>query len=125
MISPPTTPAAPFLATAHRELARLPRLAAPGKDVTAVITGLNAVRDALAGARPLMATRRASEWMLGELDRVHGSARTLSDSLNSLVKQDGMRVFDPSFAADKPSWDSWFVEAADIVTRAQNVAQQT
>jgi hypothetical protein len=69
-----------------------------------------------------MVQRRASEWMLGELDRVQGSARTLSDSLNSLVKQDGMKVFDPSFAADKAGWDSWFVEAADIVQRASGVA---
>lgn len=112
----------PQLAAAKQQLAALPAITAPGLPVQPVISSLAGVRDALTGARPQLVKVGASEWMLGEIDRVRGAATTLGDSLTALVS-DGMKTFDPAFSADTPQWHAWFAEAADIVTRAESVAQ--
>ena len=89
---------------------------APVKPVVAALTELGTSLDA---ARPKLIDAHASEWLLGEVDRVRSAGTTLRDSLIQLVEQDGMKTFDPAFAADDVSWDAWFAESAEVVDRAQ------
>lgn len=115
----PTGPAIAQLTAAQAGLQALPAMVGPGKPVPPVIAGLAGVRDALDGARPRLVARHASDWMLGQMDRVRGAAQTLGDSLTDLAARDGMTTFDAAFAADAPSWQAWFVESAELVGRAQ------
>lgn len=104
-----------------RSLHRLVSLTAPGAEVRPVVELLASVADDLGASRPALVHAAASEWLLGEVDRIAGAARTLHDSLDELELRDGMTTFDAAFAADDASWDAWFAEAADLVRRAQGV----
>ncbi|MCW2924532.1 MAG: hypothetical protein JWM98_1936, partial [Thermoleophilia bacterium] len=58
-------------------------------------------------------------YLLGEMDRITGAARTLHDSLAELAATDGMTTFDPAFASDDASWDEWFTASAALVRTAE------
>ncbi len=97
-------------------------LTAPGAPVAPVTEALGAVAcDVEQTVRPALVQARASQWMLGEVDRISRAATTLRDSLGELASRDGMSRFDAAFAADDPSWDAWFSESAEVLGRAAAV----
>ncbi|MCW2925080.1 MAG: hypothetical protein JWM98_2484, partial [Thermoleophilia bacterium] len=79
---------------------RLVQLTAPGAPVAPVVAALADAAGEVVALRPALEQAHASAYLLGEMDRITGAARTLHDSLAELAATDGMTTFDPAFASD-------------------------
>lgn len=107
-----------MLITAASTLDRLVTLTAPGAPVAPVVTALGEVETEVRAALPALEAARGGATLADQLARIRNSAGTLRESLEELQSVDRMTTFDPAFAADDPSWDTWFTQSAQLVRDA-------
>jgi hypothetical protein len=107
-----------MLITAASRLDQLVQLTAPGAPVAPVVAALDEVQSIVRDSLPALEQARASASLVDGLRRIANSAGQLHDSLAELATVDGMTTFDPAFAADDASWDTWFRESATVVRAA-------
>jgi hypothetical protein len=99
-------------------LDQLVTLTAPAAQVAPVVESLASVASTIRAELPALEQARTSAAMLDDLQRIANSAGQLHDSLDELMRVDGMQTFDPAFAADDAAWDDWFTRSAEIVRAA-------
>jgi hypothetical protein len=114
-----------MLIDAARTLDSLVTMTAPGASVPPVAAALQDVSTTIRAELPALRRAGLGASSVDGLERIANSTGQLHDSLDELVRVDGMATFDPAFAQDDHEWDAWFASSAQVVREAaQRVGAQ-